>query len=409
MNALTNSTRQILLAAAFLAGAILVTGLLYLTRPATELAEPDVLPITVDVLVATPQTVRIPILTQGRVEPLRATTLAAEVQGRIVEVAPSYLTGGFLRAGDWLLRIDARDYAAALAEAEASVRSAESQLIQERGRAEVAAEEWRRLPQGSQRSDEARDLYLRRPQLAQAEAQLQAANARLAAARDDLERTTVRAPYDALITGRHAELGQYVTPGSALADLAATEAAEVRLPIPQARLAWLDLPALGAPPGDTPITLSALREQDRQWAATLHRSEATLDAESRALFAVARVQDPYALDTPGGQPLRLGSYVTATIQGRALDGLVTLPRYLLRPGNRIAVVDRNGRATLRAVEPLPTGGDILYVTEGLKPGDEVIGSLLDSAQIGAAVTVIAREPTDHWHARQGADAGAAAP
>jgi len=404
---LTRTTRQILLSLALLTGAALVAGLLFLNRPSTELAEPETPPLTVDVLVATPQTVRIPIQTQGHVQPLRQTLLAAEVQGRIVEVAPAFLEGGFLRAGDTLLRIDARNYAAALAEAESAVRSAESQLIQEQGRAEVAAEEWRRLPQGSQRSDRARDLYLRKPQLAQAEAQLQAANARLAAARDDLERTTLRAPYDALITDRRVELGQYVTPGTAIAALASTATAEVRLPIPQARLAWLDLPPLGAPPGDTPVTLRALHDAEQRWQATLHRSEAVLDAESRTLYAVARIQDPYGLDTPGAEPLRLGSYVSATLRGRPLDNIVTLPRHLLRPGNRVAIVSEAGLATLREVSLLATGGDVLYITEGLAAGDRVILSLLDSSQTGARVEVISSQPSDQWyaeHTEAGADA-----
>lgn len=407
MTVLTRTTRQILLSLALLAGAALVAGLLFLNRPTTELAAPEVPPLTVDVLVATPQTVRIPIQTQGHVQPLRQTVLAAEVQGRIVEVAPSFLKGGFLRAGDTLLRIDARDYAAALAEAESAVRSAESQLIQEQGRAEVAAEEWRRLPQGSQRSEQARDLYLRKPQLAQAEAQLQAANARLAAARDDLERTTLRAPYDALITERRVELGQYVTPGTAIAALASTATAEVRLPVPQARLAWLDLPALGAPPGNTPVTLRALHDPDQRWQATLHRSEAVLDAESRTLYAVARIQDPYRLDTPGSAPLRLGSYVSATLRGRPLDGIVTLPRHLLRPGNRVAIVSDAGLATLREVSLLATGGDVLYITEGLTAGDRVILSLLDSSQTGARVEVISSQPSDQWYAER-TEAGAEA-
>lgn len=405
MTVLTRTTRQIFIALALLAAATLVAGLLYLNRPATELQEPPVPPVTVDVLVATPQTVRIPVHTQGHVQALRRTTLAAEVQGRIVEVAPEFLEGGFLRAGEVLLRIDARDYAAALADAEASVRSAESQLIQERGRAEVAAEEWRRLPQGSQRSEQARDLYLRKPQLAQAEAQLQAANARLAAARDDLDRTSVRVPYDALITARRVELGQYVTPGTPIAELASTDMAEVRLPIPQARLEWLDLPALGEPAGDTPVTLSALRDPDQRWTATLHRSEAVLDAESRTLYAVARIADPYALESPDRTPLRLGSYVAATLLGRPLENLITLPRHLLRPGNLVAVVDGQGLATLREVQLLPTGGDILYITAGLNPGDQVILSLLDSTQTGAAIEVISAEPSDSWHARETGRAG----
>ena len=164
--------RQFVVASALLLAAALVTFLLYATRPDTDISEPVYVPITVDVVVAEKETIRIPMQAQGTVSPLQQTTLLAEVQGRIVEASETFNVGGFVNAGDVLLRIDPRDYQARLARAEAALRSAESELLQERGRADVARREWEKLPAGSQRSDEARDLYLRKPQLAQAEGQL---------------------------------------------------------------------------------------------------------------------------------------------------------------------------------------------------------------------------------------------
>lgn len=378
-----------MLAAALLAGAVGITFLLYLDRPSTEITEPVYIPVTVDVVAAEKETIRIPVQAQGTVSPLQQSVLAAEVQGRIVAVADNFHAGGFLRQGDILLRIDPRDYEARLVRAEAALRSAESELLQERGRADVARREWERLPAGSQRSDDARDLYLRKPQLAQAEAQLLAAAADVNTARDDLERTTVRAPYDALVRAKHSELGHYVSPGSPLAEIFAVAMAEVRLPIPQTRLAYLDLPEVASDTGGALIDLYTDVGGDvTHWSARLHRSEGVFDERSRALFAVARIDDPYALDNPGREPLRIGTFVNANIEGRPMPGLVALPRYVLRAGDMVAVVDANNLVRNRKVTVLRAGGDFIYVSSGLNNGDLVILTALDSALTGAEVDVV---------------------
>lgn len=381
--------RQIILVAGLLAGAAALTFLLYLNRPSTDITEPAYIPVTVDVVEVEKETIRIPVQAQGTVSPLQQTVLVAEVQGRIVEVADNFNVGGFLRQNDVLLRIDPRDYEARLARAEAALRSAESELLQERGRADVARREWEKLPAGSQRSDEARDLYLRKPQLAQAEAQLLAARADVSTARDELERTTVRAPYDALIRAKHSELGQYVTPGASLAEVFSVAMAEVRLPIPQTRLAYLDLPEVATDTGGAPIDLYTDVGGDvTHWSARLHRSEGVFDERSRALFAVARIDDPYALNHPGREPLRIGTFVNANIAGRPMPGLVALPRYVLRAGDMVAVVDDSGLVRNRKVTTLRAAGDFIYVSSGLENGDLVILTTLDSALTGAEVDVV---------------------
>ena len=393
--------RQIFLAAGLLAGAVAITFLLYLNRPSTEITEPVYIPVTVDVVEVQKETIRIPVQAQGTVSPLQQTVLVAEAQGRIVEVADNFNVGGFLRQGDVLLRIDPRDYEARLARAQAALRSAESELLQEQGRADVARREWEKLPAGSQRSDAARDLYLRKPQLAQAEAQLLAAEADVSTARDDLERTAVRAPYDALVRDKHTELGQYVTPGTSLAEIFAVAMAEVRLPIPQTRLAYLDLPGVAADSGGALIDLYTDVGGDvTHWSARLHRSEGVFDERSRALFAVARIDDPYALDSPGREPLRIGTFVNANIEGRPMPGLVALPRYVLRAGDTVAVVDDNNLVRNRKVTALRASGDFIYVSSGLENGDLVILTTLDSALTGAEVEVVSKVSSSDLRRRE---------
>jgi RND family efflux transporter MFP subunit len=387
--------KQIFLSIAMLAGASVISAIMYLNRPPAEIAEPVYTAVSVDVAEVVKETLRIQVQAQGTVTPLRETAILAEVKGRIVEVAPAFNVGGFVSKDDVLLRIDPRDYQTSLLRARAALESAESNLAQEKGRAEVALREWQRLPSGSQRSPEARDLYLRKPQLEQAQAQLLAARADLNTAQDNLERTVIRAPYDALIRAKHSDLGQFIGAGKPLADIFSIEYAEVRLPIPQSKLDYLELPGLRGYQDGSQIDLyTDVAGEVKHWTAQLHRTEGVFDERSRVLYTVARIEDPYSLHHPGRPPLRIGTFVNANIEGRELADVVTLPRYILRAGNYLWVVDSNLNLRNRKVTILRTGGDWIYISAGLDEGDLVSLTSLDSSLSGARVKIKSTTPSN---------------
>ena len=378
-----------------LAGSAAITTLLYLNRPPTEIAAPVYIPVSVDVAEIVKENLRIQVQAQGTVSPLQETSILSEVKGRVIEVSPAFNVGGFVSRDDMLLRIDPRDYQTNLLRAQAAVESAESNLAQEKGRSEVALREWKKLPKGSQRSQEAKDLYLRKPQLELAEAQLLAAHADLNTARDNLDRTTIKAPYDALIRNKHSDLGQFVSAGTPLADIFSVESAEIRLPIPQSKLAYLELPGLGTYDKGSPIDLyTDVSGEVKHWTAFLHRTEGTFDERSRALFTVARIEDPYALKHTDRQPLRIGTFVNANIEGRELADIVTLPRYVLRAGNFVWVVDKTMHLRNRKVTILRTGGDLVYISAGLDEGDLVSLTSLDNSFDGSRVRIQSSTPSN---------------
>ncbi len=393
---MASTARKILTPIALIAGATTISVALFLMREPVEVREPELLPITVEAARAVKTDIRIPIAAQGTVTPHRQTKLVAEVQGRIIETATAYNAGGFISKGDVLMRIDARDYQANLLRAQANVASAHSALVQERGRAEVAAREWEKLPRTTRRSDEAIDLYLRKPQLEQAEAQLSSAKADMQKARDDLDRTVIKSPYDALIRSKHGELGQYVAPGTPLADIFAVDFAEVRLPIPQSRLAYLDLPpVVGFDPGVAPeIDLfTEMAGEVQFWSGYLHRTEGVFDERSRVLYSVVRVPDPYALEDTSGAPLRMGTFVHAIIPGKRMSDLVVLPRSAMHSGNQIWIIDKNNQLRRRQISVLRTEGDEIFVSSGLDEGDLVCLTVLDNSFAGALVEIISEIDT----------------
>jgi RND family efflux transporter MFP subunit len=380
-----------------LSASVAVAVLMYANRPDTALTAPEFKPFLVDVAEVFQEDLHIPVQAQGTVSPHRETTLISEVAGRILSVSPSFNAGGYVREGEVLVRIDESNYQANLLRAAAAVESSEAALAQEKGRAEVAYKEWKQLPKNAQRSQDATDLYLRKPQLEQAEAQLLSARADLKKAQDDLDRTLIRAPYDALIKSKRSDLGQYVSPGTPLAEVFATDYAEVRLAIPQSKIGYLELPGLtGYPEGIDPPLVDLYTDVSGEvthWSARLVRTEGLVDERSRVLFVVARIEDPYALQVGDSSPLRIGTFVKANIVGRQFENLVVLPRYVLRAGNQLWVVDEESKLRNRQVGTLRTEGNEIYVTSGLQKGDLVNLTSLSGAVAGTPVRINKRSTT----------------
>ena len=169
----------------------------------------------------------------------------------------------------------------------------------------------------------------------------------------------------------------------------------MRLPIPQGRLDYLELPGLGDTGQGAPIDLyTDVAGEVKHWTAHLQRTEGVFDERSRVLYAVARIEDPYGLQHPGREPLRIGSFVNADIQGREIQDVVTLPRHVLRAGNQVWVVDESMQLRNRKVSMLRTGGDLLYIVGGLDTGDLVSLTTLDNSFDGSRVSIYSRTPTN---------------
>ncbi|HOO93724.1 MAG TPA: hypothetical protein PKX94_09655, partial [Opitutales bacterium] len=147
-----------------------------LTKKDAEKREMEVQRPLIKVVEAFPEAVSFDVESRGTVEPHTETTLVAEVSGRVVEVSPVLCAGGVFEAGELLLRLDDGDYRASLMGAEAEVARCEVKLLQEKALAEQALRDWTAL--GRDPAD-AGILVLREPQLKEAEADVQSAQATL--------------------------------------------------------------------------------------------------------------------------------------------------------------------------------------------------------------------------------------
>lgn len=372
---------------------ILGTAILIGLHSETEVSPPAPPPPLVRVLTVQPQNFHLKVLTQGTVAPRTESMLISQVSGQILWVAPSFASGGFFQAGDLLVRLDQRDYESGLAQARFQVAKAKVRLSNEKEEARIAREEWIRIGQG-----EPTPLVFREPQLAEAQASLEAAQAVLNQAQLNLDRTELRAPYDCRVRTKLADVGQVVNTGTSIAKIYAVDYSEVRLPIPDADLAFLDL-SLNfwekpeSPPKGPKVYLTAnFAGNLHTWEGQIVRVEGEIDSQNRMIHLVARVEDPYGkrygLTDP---PLAVGLFVEAEILGRKLKNVVVFPRSVLRDNLEILVIDGENRLQIRQVEVIRNFEQEVIIGSGLIEGERVCISSLDAVVDGMKVRVSTEE------------------
>ncbi len=374
--------KKILLPIIILIGSIGATVALVSNREQPVQEELTEARLLVDVIQPQVQDTYITVSSQGTVEPRTRTNIVSEVSGRVTEVSPAFVAGGFFRNGDVLLKLDDQNYRAAVSQNTAAVATARSLLEQERGQADVAQREWDRMSEQQREQIRARDLYLRKPQLEEAEARLVSAQADLEKAQADLAKTIIKAPYDGLVSAKNTDIGQFVSTGSAIAEVFAVDYAEVRLPIPENKIQYLDLPSSiqdfnGADnaynTGPEVELISDIGNRRFHWNGHLSRTEGVLDTRTRVLFSVVQVSDPYNLyNSVHEEPLRIGTYVKAEIQGQLLEDVMVLPRHTLQANDLVWVADQENRLRSRSVDVITSNGDEVYIRGGLEVGDKVV-------------------------------------
>ncbi|MGI9307778.1 MAG: efflux RND transporter periplasmic adaptor subunit [Gammaproteobacteria bacterium] len=351
------------------------------TGPELEVITPEPQPLVVRTVSAQPEQVRLSINSQGEVNAEHMIDLVSELPGKVSRVSPAFVTGGYFKKGDVLLALDATDYELDKVRAQARVAEELEELEIEKSEAELAA----------------KGLFpLREAKVASAEARVQSARAELAQAEADLRRSRVRAPFDGRVLFTQVDLGQYVSTGSALGRIFSTDIAEIRLPLTDQQLRFLNLPfgtGSNEPPLDTPVILSAeVGGQQHSWQGELHRMEGAVDPDNRVWYAVARVNDPYGIKNAAQEtPLVVGLFVEAEIEGRTVDDVFRLPRSALRDKDDVLVVDSNKRLRQRKVSVLRTDFESVFISDGLEVGDLICISPVEAFVDGLLVEIV-QEP-----------------
>jgi RND family efflux transporter MFP subunit len=379
-------TVAILLPVVVLAAGAVAVVMLFATAPQVQRTSEERLPPVVEAIPvmrgAIPRTVE----ASGTVLPARQVEIVPEVSGRVIEVHKSLEPGGIVPAGEVLLRIDPEEYELALDRAQGALSEAEANLDVEKGQQMVAEREWELFGKDLPNAELGKSLALREPQLRQAEAQIASVASAVKRAELDLRRTEIRAPFDALVLREFVDVGQYVSPGSAIAMLAGADTFWVQVSVKMDRLGAL----LESAENETNAVRIFSNEANTDDASAVrgtlvrHLGEVTPGRMAQLLI---EVQDP--LNRSGEEdnrlPLVLNSYVRAELDAGTLSNGVTIPREGLRENGEIWVMDAQDRVAVREGPELWREGELVVIADVFEAGDRIIISPVEDLVPGMEV------------------------
>lgn len=322
----------------------------------------------VSVVAARQEALRMDVASQGVVTPKIEIDLVPEVSGKVVKAHPNFAPGGYVKKGEVLLAIDPRDYEFAVTRAHALVAEAYKELLREREEALQAESEWQALGSGK-----ATDYVLHKPQLKEREAKLAAAQADVNAAKLQVQRCRLFAPFSGWVRDHRILPGQYLTAGTKIARLYADDSAEVKLPIAAEQMPHLTLPTHGQGATGWPQVQFTLHngKQELHWQGRLVRTSSDLDDKTATFYAVAEIPNAFAANDQLA-PLLPGTFVQAAISGKERYDLFSLPKSALFGGNQVYSVSKEGRLKVHKVDIIRADKDRVIVDSGIAASDQIL-------------------------------------
>ena len=373
----------------FLQGAVFGSMAMSALKPEPEEKEDTVKALPVLVTTAERKDIRLTIKAQGEVEPRTQIDIVPQVSGRIVTMSSKLLEGASFMRGDLLFRIEPAEYEMRVVRARADVVQAETTLVREQSEAENARIEWQKLGL----TETPNPLTLREPQLAEARARLEAAKAQLAEAELNLKRTGVYAPFNGRVSELYVDRGAFVTVGTRVAQLYATDVMDVRLPLTNRDLreAGLGLGFEADRGAGIPVNLSAdVAEQTQHWQGEIIRTDSRFATDTRVLFAYVEVRDPFGAGADEGVPLAPGLFVDAEIAGQAIEDATVIPRAALRGNQQVYVAKADSSLQIVPVEVISSNREDAFLSAGVVPGDQVITSPIRGVANGMTIEIVER-------------------
>ena len=362
-----------------LAFSIIIAGVLIKSRPVAVAKENKEDVPYVKTMMILPRTVKASISSQGIVQPESELTLLSELNSRVEWLSTKMTAGSSFKEGDTLIVLDKRDYELALITAESQVLNAEVNLEREQAESELAKKEWKRVGAGS-----GSDLALRKPQMAQAKATYAAAKARLEQAKRSLSRTVFIASFDGRVRSTNIEIGTTVFPGTLLGNIYPISAYEIRLPIADQDIPFIGLEFNGKQMSDDAQLNVSLFLGNEKFEGRVIRAEAEVGPITKMRSVVARIDNEKNTKT-NSNPIAVGQFVQAEINGIEISNVFVLPRNMVRDES-IWVVDSRMTLFNRPVNVIRYENEFALIDEGIDSGDRLLITRLSSLINGKKVT-----------------------
>ncbi|MES3630623.1 MAG: efflux RND transporter periplasmic adaptor subunit [Longimonas sp.] len=320
-----------------------------------DLIEPEDQGVPVDVLETELQTFRDRLDLTGALDTDDDATLSAQAAGTLQSREALGTTVG---AGAVVARIDP-------AQARAAVRQAEAQLRTARSAYELAQDNFERQePLYRDSVISAIEFENVRSQLDQAEAQVDQAEAAVEQAQDQLDNTTVRAPFAGTVEQHFAKTGEQLSPGMPVLRMVSTERMHLQVGVPERYINDID--------PDAPVDVRFRALGDAVLQGSIRFVGRTVDARSRTFNVEVELEN-------GDQQLHPDMVGRVLMPRQQLDDVVVVPRRAVErdeDGHRMyVVVDADSdapRIESRLIRMGPTSQGRTVVLDGLSAGELVV-------------------------------------
>ncbi|MBD3225718.1 MAG: efflux RND transporter periplasmic adaptor subunit [Caldithrix sp.] len=385
--------KTLLISATILFISVIITTLIFSTEPeATSEGATKKTAMLVDVIEVQKGEFQPLIVAMGTVEPAQDIILSPRVGGEIIKRSTSFIPGGIVRKGEIMLQIDPADFQNTLKRHQSDLRQATADLNIEMGRQNVARKDYQLLDEVLSAENEA--LVLRKPQLNAARAEVEAARAVVKQAKLELERTNIRAPFDAHVLSRNVNVGSQVAPGDNLGHIVGLDTYWVVVTIPQSKLRWISFSYSAGQKG------AEVRIQNRTaWPAGDFRTGyvykwiGALQDGTRMARILVTVDDPLAHKSASTQLPRLmiDAFVEARIKGKKLNDVIRVNRDYIRKNNTVWVM-KNHKLRIKDLSIIVRDQEYAYIQEGLVDGDSIVTTNLTTVVDGARLRLSGRQP-----------------
>ena len=368
-----------------LLGAFALSYLLWLLgqvqpEPVEEAPAPDVI-----VEILTPKDFQVQISSNGTTTPLTQTVLTAEVGGEVIYRSKKFSEGSSVVEGEILAKIDDTDLQLQYKNALLQLANAEVQYSLQLAEAEVAKEAWEKIGDGV-----ASDLTLKKPQIKQAEALLEVANAQVSSAEKKLNKTEIVAPYAGRIQNVNIDLGTTIIPGQPVGAIYTSSEIEVTLAVKDNDLQFLSIPMDGRKLDPSEQALVKIKSfykgKNQTWVGRLERVDGVIDPITRMINLIAVFKNDFIeTDKPN---LPIGLFVEAQIDGIILNDVFSIPVNSISENNEVYIVNKDNELVSRQLSILKKYSDFVIVKNGLKAGERIVTSKLSTASNGIKVNPV---------------------
>ena len=186
------------------------------------------------------------------------------------------------------------------------------------------------------------------PHVAAATADLEAARAALAAARQQLDETRVNATFDAVVIADYVHPGSWINAGDVLYRIAASDFLDVSVEVSESH--WQRLQGLTR----RDINIYVLSPEGAKWSATVRFISPEMDPVTRQRRLMLQIENPFS----GATPLLANQQVQVIFEGEALTDVAKAPASVLTEDGKVwSVVDQ--RLVLEEVEVLHERADVV--------------------------------------------------